>query len=323
MYRLILLVGFATALHAQSASPLSLQQTIPLPGVKGRIDHLSLDTVGRRLFVAALGNDSVEVIDLQAGKRVGSIPGLAEPQGVLYLPAANRLFVASGGDGSLRIFDGSTLRAIGQVRLGDDADNVRFDSRTNHIFVGYGAGSLAELSTDGAKLRDLRLDAHPESFQLEQTGSRIFVNLPDARSIATMDRKTGGRLANWNTGQASANFPMALDEADHRLFVAFRSPAELQVFDTESGKLMARFPTVGDSDDVFFDAKRKRIYAIGGQGRVFVHQMTAPDHFAKLAEISTRPGARTGYYSAELDLLFVAAREQGQDAAAIYVYRPD
>ena len=138
--------------------------------------------------MAALGNDTVEVIDVSAGKRIHTIRGLAEPQGLLFVPAVNRLFVANGNDGSVRIFEGSTLAEVKKVALGDDADNVRLDSTSGRVWVGYGSGALAALDTDGKKLADIPVGGHPESFQLEKNGSRIFVNVPDAGKIAVVDR---------------------------------------------------------------------------------------------------------------------------------------
>src|SRR5690349_7400884 len=83
-------------LVAQEPSTLALAKTIPLPGVKGRFDHFAIDAKHQRLFVAALGNNSLEIVDLAAGKRLHSIEGLHKPQGVLYLAEPNRIYVANG-----------------------------------------------------------------------------------------------------------------------------------------------------------------------------------------------------------------------------------
>lgn len=341
----LLLVALASmvVLSVQADAAFRLQQTIPLPNVKGRMDHLSIDVKKQRLFVAALGNDTVEVIALNAGKQMHTISGLAEPQGVLYLPAVNRLYVANGRDGSLRIYNGSSFNSLKSIQLGDDADNVRYDPGENLIYVGYGNGALAVLRTDGSSAGEIKLDSHPESFQLETnvgaslvgapqgattrvaptTGSRIFVNLPKSRKIVVIDRKSRKVISTWQTDGASANYPMALDEANKRLFVVFRQPAELRVLDTSAGKLVTMLPSVGDSDDVFFDAKRRRIYAIGGEGKISVYEQQSPDKYVNVESIPTVPGARTGLFSADLDRLFVAVRQRGAEPAAIRVYKPE
>jgi DNA-binding beta-propeller fold protein YncE len=187
------------------------------------------------------------------------------------------------------------------IPYGDDADNVCYDAQEDRVWVGYGSGALGAINQDGAKLADIKLDAHPESFQLETKGSRIFVNLPRSQKIAVVDRTAGKVIASWTTGGPQANFPMALDEADHRLFVVCRNPARMVVLDTSAGKVIATVPAVGDSDDVFYDAARKRIYATGGEGAISVFQQQDPDHYTELAKITTVKGARTGYFYPDLN----------------------
>jgi DNA-binding beta-propeller fold protein YncE len=320
MRSLLILFSSAFLACAQQSEPLRQVGAVALPGVEGRIDHLSVDLNNQRLFVAALGNNTVEIIDLKNGKRFHSIPGLAEPQGVLYVPRVDRLYVANAGDGSLRIFDGSSFQLVKSTAFGDDADNLRDDSGDNQIWVGYGSGALGAVDKDGGKIADIKLDAHPESFQLEKNGGRIFVNLPRSKKIAVIDRKTKSVVASWATGGPQANFPMALDEANHRLIVVCRTPARMVVLDTASGKVIASIPTVGDCDDVFYDQGRKRIYATGGEGAISVVQQQDADHYKEIAKISTVKGARTGFFSPELDRLFVAVRKQGSQSAEIRIY---
>jgi YVTN family beta-propeller protein len=311
-------VSFAQA----GTEPLKLVATIPMPDVQGRIDHLAIDLRGQRLFVAALGNNSVEVLDLKENKRIHTIKDLAEPQGIVYVPATNRVFVANGKDGSVRMFDALSWKLLNSIAYGDDADNLRYDAVSGHIWVGYGSGALGEFDREGAKLTDIKIGAHPESFQLEKNGSRIFVNVPRSRKIAVIDRMTKTEVASWSTGGPLANYPMALDEEDHRLFVVTRLPAHFIVFDTDHGKRIVSLPVVGDCDDVFFDQKRHKIYAIGGDGEISVLNQRDADHYDELARIKTVSGARTGFFSPELDRLFLAVRRQGSQPAEIRVYAP-
>jgi DNA-binding beta-propeller fold protein YncE len=314
------LFTFATLAVALSNAPLRLERTIPLPDVQGRIDHMFLDVDKDLLFVAALGNNTIEVIDIKQGRRIHSIPGLHEPQGVLYLPGVNKLYVANADDGTLRMFDGSSYELTKTTRLGDDADNIRFDAKKRQVYVGYGSGALAVMNEDGMKAGEIRLDAHPESFQLEKNGPRLFVNLPKSRKVVVADRTTGSVIATWRTDGAFSNYPMALDEEDHRLFVVCRLPARLIVLDTNSGKLIGKLPAIGDSDDVFYDKARKRVYATGGEGGISVYQQQDPDRYTKIANISTIKGARTSFFSPDRNRLFVAVRRQGSEPAEIRVY---
>ena len=318
----MILVALAGLAWAQAAQPLRLEKTIELPDVQGRIDHMAIDVKGERLFVSALGNNTLEVIDLKAGKRAKTIGQLKEPQGVLYVPATDRLYVANGNDGSVRIFDASSYVPLKTLDYGDDADNLRYDSAHKRIYVGYGSGALGEIGSDGNKAADIKLDAHPESFQLETDSPRIYVNLPNSRKVAVIDREKHTILAMWKTDMAFDNYPMALDESDRRLFVVTRKPARLLVFDTTTGTIVQTLPAVGDCDDVFYDKTRKRIYASGGDGGISIFQQVDSDHYKESARIPTVKGARTSFFSAELDQLFLAVRRQGAQSAAIEVFVP-
>jgi len=316
----IVLLLFAGPVSGQANPPLRLEKTIELPDVQGRIDHMSVDVAGGRLFVSALGNNTVEVIDIKAGTRIKTIGGLQEPQGVLYVPSSDRLYVANSKDGSVRIFDGTSYAALKTLDYGDDADNLRYDSDHKRVYVGYGSGALAEINEDGNKVDETKLDAHPESFQLEKDSPRIYVNLPKSRKIAIVDRDRRTILATWPLGMMLANYPMALDQADQRLFVITRYPARLLVFDTSTGKTVQRLSAVGDSDDMFYDKASKRIYAIGGEGAISVFAQLDRDHYTESARIITVKGARTGFFSPELDRLFLAVRRQGTQPAEIRVF---
>jgi DNA-binding beta-propeller fold protein YncE len=318
----IILVAFAALARGQAVPPLRLEKTIELPDVQGRIDHLSIDLKGERLFVAALGNNTVEVIDIKAAKRAKTIVGLREPQGVRYVADTDRLYVANGKDGSVCVFDGNSYALLKTIDYGDDADNLRYDVEHKRIYVGHGSGALGEFDSDGNKIADIKLDAHPESFQLEKDSPRIYVNLPGARKVAVVDREKRTVTATWGTGTAFSNYPMALNEGDHRLFVVTRLPARLLVFDTSTGKIIQKLSAVGDCDDVFYDKTRKRIYASGGDGEISVFEQTDPDHYAELSRIATVKGARTSFFSPELDRLFLAVRREGSQSAAVQVFAP-
>ena len=320
MHLAILFVLSASLVKAQASEHLKLEKKIELPEVHGRIDHMSIDVKGQRLFISALGNNTVEVVDLKAGKRTNTISSLQEPQGVLYVPTNDRLYVASGKDGTVKIFDGTSLQLLKTIEYGDDADNLRYDASRQRIYVGYGSGALGELDAEGQKLKEIKLDAHPESFQLEKDGSRIYVNLPKSRKVAVVDREKYSVVTTWETGLSLANYPMALDESDHRLFVVTRFPARLLVIDTESGKTIQQLSAVDDCDDVFFDQARKRIYASGGEGAISVFEQRDPDHYAEMSRIPTVKGARTSFYSPDFDRLYLAVRRQGSAPATIQVF---
>ena len=312
--------GWIIAAHAEQEA-IKLKQTIALPGVEGRIDHFALDPSGERLFVCALGNNTVEVLDLRKGGRAHSITGLGAPQGVAYVPELNRLFVANDKGGICKIYDGKSFQAVAQLDFKDDADNVRYDSPTKKIYVGFGSGGIGVVNAvDGKQIGSIKLSAHPEAFELEKNGKRIFVNVPNSRHVAVIDRNKSEVVATWKTDLAFANFPMALDEANHRLFVGCRLPSKLIVLNTESGDVVAKIDISGDPDDVFYDSKRHRIYAICGAGKIDIVEQTDPNNYKPSTKVDTADGARTGLLVPERDTLFVAVPHRGSQQAEIRCY---
>lgn len=318
---LLIAVYLVFAVMASAEGELTLTKTIFLPKVEGRIDHLAIDEKGDRLFVAALGNNTLEVIDLKSGSRTESVSGLRKPQGVLYLAGQNRIYVASGEEGTLKAFSGSTYKLLSSIDKLDDADNVRFDPRANLVYVGYGDGALAVVDPARDKLvGSIKLDAHPESFQLEQKGNRVYVNIPEARQIAVVDRERKEVVARWPMDKFKSNFPMALDEPNHRLFVGCRNPARLVVLDTVTGKLVADMEIGGDTDDLFYDALNKRVYIACGEGVIDTVAQLGPDDYKLSSKTRTAPGARTGFYSATRGEFFLAVPHRGKQATRIQVY---
>lgn len=304
-------------------APLVLAARIPLPGVEGRIDHLALDAAGPRLFVAALGNDTVEIVDLAKRERVSRLEGLSEPQGVVWLPDLRKLVVTNGGGAAASVFSGEDLADASRVRLRPDPDNARFDPISKRVLIGEGAGrdgALASLNpTKGEVVEVIPLGGHPESFQLEEKGDRAFVNVPSQGAVVVADRKKGEVVGRYRL-PAGANFPMALDEAASRLYVATRRPARLYVLDTGTGKIVANLEAPGDVDDLFVDAARRRLYAVAGAGMVRVYRLAEKQPPEGVADVETGAGARTGLFDPDGSRLFVAVPHRGGQTAEIRVY---
>lgn len=308
---------------AAAGEPLVLEASIPLEGVSGRIDHMAIDIGRRHLFVAELGNGTVDVVDLAAGRVIHRIAELDEPQGVAFSPAADLLAVANAGDGSVAFYRGSDFGPAGRIDLGDDADNAHVDSQTGRIVVGYGEGGLAVIDpATRAKVSDIRLEAHPEGFQLSGDGSRAFVNLPDSRQVAVVDLASGRPPTVWPIRDLRSNFPIAIDGAGRTLAIAFRSPPRLALLDAAQGSVLAVVDTCRDADDVFFDDRRRRLYVSCGEGALDIFERDG-GKVRRLARVDTPSGARTALFVPELDRLFVASRAGWLGGEAkILVFRP-
>ena len=314
-------LGSLTSVGSLALEPgLVLERTITLGKVTGRIDHLAIDLAGKRLFVSEFGNNSVAVVDLQSGAVLRRIEGLNEPQGIAYSSESGVAAVASAADGSVRLFRGDDLSPAGTIELGDDADNIRSDE-AGRLIVGYGSGGLATLDVRiGKKTEDIRLPAHPEGFQIDRRRSRIYVNLPTANQVAVIDRSSGKIVAKWGPWLAVGNFAMALDSTNDRLFSGYRWPASIVAFNTASGEVLTKVAACGDTDDLFYDSGRRRLYVSCGDGHVAVFD--AASGLAETSRISTRKGARTSLFVAALDRLFVAVPTSGDQPAEILVLAP-
>src|SRR5260370_39681695 len=308
-------------------APLLLVQQIPLPNVGGRIDHFTFDAKRKRVIGAALGNNTVEVVDTFAGRDIQSIAGAADPQGVVFVGDLNKLFVANGTDGKLRIYEGDSFKLLNTVDIGEDADNVRYDPAEKRVYVAFGGdegGGIAVLDgASGKRLEDIaKLDAHPESFQIATSRPVIFANVATKAKVVVIDRATH-KVTEWRLKNLKANYPMALDEADHRIFVVTRKPAQLVVLDSDTGAMVASVPCVNDADDLYYDSGRRRIYVPGGEGFISVVQQTDPDHYQFLAKIPTTVGARTGLWYEKRDRFYLAVPASSKQGAALWVYAPE
>ena len=326
-----LLVALVPTIHGQDKLPLKLIQKVPIPNVKGRLDHFGLDLVGQRLFVAALGEDqnTVEVIDLKSGKWIASIPGQSKPQGLFYSPDFKRLFVANGTDGTCKIFDGDAFKLMDSLPIGTDADHVGYDPATKYLYLGFGdakSGGLAIIDTRNNKqIGEIKTDARPGGIKIEKSRPQAFLTLTGAINLGVVDLKKREQISTWPTG-VSGNVALALDESHRRLFDGVRNPATLIVLDTESGKEISRLEGVAGIDDLWYDARRSRVYASGGRGfdvgSVYVYQQKDADHYELIAKVPTAPGAGTSFWSPEMNLYFVAAPASDKDEAAILVFEP-
>ena len=307
--------------------PLQLEEQIPVPGVAGRLDHFTADAKRKRLIVSALGNNTVEVIDTFAGKVIHSIKGLAEPQGPLYVPEVDKLYVANAEDGKVRVYDGATYTLRKTIDFGADPDNMRYDAASKTVFVGFGGddGGIAMIDpkTDERVGQVYKTEGHPESFQVEASGAHIFVNVPDAGYVVeSIDRKTGA-MTKWPLKGLRSNYAMALNEEDHRLYTITRKTPMLVVFNTETGKEVARLRAAGECDDAYFDAARKRIYVIGAEGFISVFQQNDPDHYELISNVPSGIGIRTGYFFTKRDRFYVGVPAKGNEPAQIWTYEAE
>ncbi len=302
-------------------SALKLIATIPMPHVTGRIDHLAIDIKRRIIFVAALGNNTIEVVDIKSKKVIHTIKGLHKPQGIKFIPESNTVIVANGDTGECDIFNAETFQKMYSVKLSGDADNVRLDPSDKKIYVGYADGAIAIIDAVSFKLlSEIKLTGHPESFQLDKASKRIFVNVPDSKQIEIINLESNSVKGSWKMTEEK-NYPMALDESNHRVFVGFRQPAKILIIDTETGKTVSSLGISDDVDDVFYNSVSKQIYLSCGRGYIDIIKQENPDTYKAEEKVASRSGARTCLFVPELKLLAVAAPSGDNIDAALLVYQ--
>jgi hypothetical protein len=314
--------GCLSPTNAQSSPELRQVAAIRLDKVAGRIDHLAFDPARQRLFVAALGNNTVEVLDTSKAARVQSIAGFHEPQGIAVVPEMNAVAIANGDTGTLQLIDADTFAVRWTVPIGGDADNVRYDNTARRLYVAAEGGLYAVDPMSGSRAGLVPIAGHPESFQLESRSTRVFANLPGLlnSSVVVGDRQKGAATARWETQNCGSNYPMALDESTGRLFIGCRRPARMAMLDTSSGRFVTGIEIVGDTDDLFYDSDRRRLYVIGGDGFVDIVTRNA-DSITRAGRVSTRTGARTGLWVPSQSRLYVALPTRGSEPAEVRVFQ--
>jgi DNA-binding beta-propeller fold protein YncE len=321
--------ALAGAASARNDEPLQLVQTIPLPGIEGRIDHFSIDVKGKRAFLAALAKNTIEVVDLKAGRVTQTLSGFAKPQGVLFVPEFNKLFVASGADGAVKTLDGTSLAVTTTASVSLGADAIGYDPRSREIYVGSGGGDankeLGDLTVfsaaTGAQVAALTAEAHVGGSLVESHGERLFVLVPEKAQVVVLDRKTRAQVAKWTVPGIQKNVALDLDERSHRLFLGVRTPASIVVLNSDSGVVVASLPTVATVDGLSFDPVTRRIYTTGGEGFVDVTQQIDADHYERVAHIPTGPIARTSVFVPQWRKLYVAVPRDKVRAAELLVFQ--
>src|ERR1700676_457737 len=332
--------------HAEDMPTLRQIQTIPLPEVSGRLDHMAVDLEKKRLFVAAVANGTLEVLDLDAGKVINSIPGIKDAQDALFLGGQfNKLYVSSL-DGTVRIFQGETFRLIQALKLEPDPNRLLYDPATDLIYFGYGgqnAGFDAYervgilQATRGAPSDQFVADmiaptyrpGHLADMAMEDDG-KLLVCDSRADLIFQFDSRKRELLKSWPAHGVGAG-DMRLDRARHRLFVGTRVPPEMTVYDSLSGKEIVSLPGPETMDGVYYDADLKRIYMSGGRwygtpeaspGWVYVYQQQGADHYQLVSKVRTRPGSGTSLLVPQMNRFYVASQAIGDQQAAVLVFEP-
>jgi DNA-binding beta-propeller fold protein YncE len=326
----ILFFALATGLPAQEKPPLKLVETIPLPGLHdGDFDHFAPDVDGHRLFLTGEENDKVLVLDTTSNTLIHTIEDSKAPHAILFRKDLKKLFVVEGDASAIRVYDSDSYKLVGEIKLSIDADSIAYDPASSYLYVvnggreahtPYSLISVVDTNTS-TKLRDIKINSnHIEAIVLEKSGPRMFLNITGQNAVGVLHRDKNELAATWPLPAGDTqNVAMALDEADHRLFVTTRKPGKLIVLDSESGKVIADLPAVGFVDDMSYDAKLKRVYLAGDQFLDVFEQKDA-DHYSLLARIPGGFRAKTATLVPELNRYYVAVPHHEKNEAEVRVY---
>jgi DNA-binding beta-propeller fold protein YncE len=317
----------AITAKGQTPSPLTLQRTLALPEGTAKFDHFAIDLKANRLFIAATGNHSIEILDLNSGKVSQSLIGLGKPHGLAWVSGSERLYASDGTQADLKMFGQSPLVLAKAIKLSDDADDMVFDAKTKLLYVGHGGGDAANPAkiavidtATNSLVTHLPVSTHPEGLEIDNSTDRIFVNVADAAEIAVIDGATHTQSATWKLTRAKDNVPLAYDEEHQVLFVACRNPARLVVLDGSSGKELADLPSDAGADDIFYDSGLHRVYLIAGSGAIDVYEIDAGKTVRAVGVTHTSAGAKTGLFVPAQHTLYVGAAANGGKPAQILVF---
>jgi len=331
---LTLVATLPVYVDAQTKEPLKLVATIPLPGLKdGDFDHFAPDVDGHRLFLTDEENDKVDVLDMTSNKRIHTMEDTKAPHAILYRKDLKRLFVVEGDASAVKVYDSDTYEPVSEIKVSIDADSIAYDPATSHLYVVNGGREahtpyslISVIDTNAPKkLRDIQINSnHVEALVLEKSGPRLFCNITGQNAVGVLDRNKNSLSATWSLPSGDkANVAMALDESNHRLFVATRNPGKLVVLDSDSGKTIADLPAVGMVDDAAYDATHKRIY-LAGDGYLDVFEQKDADHYSLLGRVQGGFRAKTGIFVPELNRYYLAVpHHEGKDAEVrVYDVQP-
>ncbi len=318
---------YSFVLSAQTAPALQFSRMIALSGVQGKFDHLAIDLAGHRLFIAATGNHSVEVIDLATDKVQQSIIGLGKPHGLAWVPETGSLYVADGSRAELRVYKGKPLVLAGTIKLSDDADDMVYDGANHLLFVGHGGSgaanpaNVAVVDTNRfALVANLPVATHPEALEIDPQSQRVFANIADSNEVAVIGTGTRAIGAHWKLTKAADNVPLAYDHDDKLLYVACRTPGMVIALDSMTGQEVASQPAADKADDLFYDAALHRVYMISGAGEVDAFQVDEAKHLHAIGVLHTADGAKTALFVPAQRLLYVGVPGTGERAAEVRVY---
>jgi DNA-binding beta-propeller fold protein YncE len=318
-----LTVAAALLLAATTASaadaPLELVQTIPLIGVDGNLDHLAVDNKGMRLFVANKANNTLDVVDLKAGKLLKQIPDQTKVSGVAYAADCDMIFVGNGG-GVCNGIDGKEYKVVFSTKA-EKADNVYYHSGNKMVYVAHGETvSVLDAKTGEVKAK-IDTGGKTEEFRVDKKANKLFINLRSPSVVAVIDLEKNEVVERFKLTMTDANGPLAYDDKAALLFVGCGGKAPMIIaVDAKTGKELASVEIPAGIDNLHFDGKRNRLYASCGDGFLTVIEKKG-DKYEVIAKLEEPKKSKTSIYNGGLGRLYLGVpKQEGKDGPEVRVY---
>ena len=307
-----LLITFLMSLllmGAPSIGGYSVTKKIPIAG-QGSFDYLTVDEVGRRLYVSH--GTQVEVLDVDSGSVVGNIPNTLGVHGIAIATEFGRGFVSNGQSSTVTIFDLKTLVPISNVPTGKKPDAIIYDPATKRVFA-FNGGSDSATAIDAATGKiagTVDLKGGPEFAAADGQGF-VYNNLEDESVVVKIDANKLTVEQRWPTAPCASPSSMAIDRTNHRLFLGCRSKV-MAVMNADTGQLITTLPIGDHVDATAFDPETKLIFNSNGEGSVTVIHQDGADKYSAVETVKTLPRAKTMALDPKTHQLFLSTAESGQ-----------
>jgi len=310
----ILVASILLASAAFAADGYQITKKIPIPG-QGSWDYLTVDETGRRLYVSH--GTQVEVLDVDSLAIVGKVAPTPGVHGIAVAAELGRGFVSNGQSNTVTIFDLKTLQSIGEVPAGKKPDGIIFDPATSRIFAFNGGSNSTTVidATSGKVAGTIDLGGGPEFAAADGNGF-VYDNLEDESQVVKIDSRNLKVVDRWPTAPCSSPSSMAIDRANHRLFLGCRSKV-MAVVNLDTGKVITTLPIGDHVDASAFDSQSGLIFNSCGEGIISVIHEDSPDKYSAVETVKTLPRAKTMAFDPKTHRLFLSTAENGQFAVLV------
>ena len=312
---LVAVLGAASPSIGQDAPPQGYRKASEVVlGGEGGWDYLTFDSASGRIYISR--STRVDVVDPDAGRVVATIRDTPGVHGVALAPGLRKGFTSNGRDGTVGVFDLQTLDPVARVRAGTNPDAILYDPASERVLAFNGGSHDVTIIAAGSAdvLRTLPLGGKPE-FAVADGEGNVYVNIEDTAEIVAIDSRHLAIEARWPLKGCEDPTGLAMDVERRRLFVGCSNKV-MTVVDASNGTVVATLPIGAGCDATAFDPQTHLAFSSNGDGTLTVIGPTAPDGYAVLQNVATKPGARTMALDPRRQRIYLVTANYGPRPAA-------